>query len=512
MSADPWSANDAGVQNSEGVRALRAELDEDDERKAEPQEREVRLTRIADIEMRPVRWLWQGLVPLGKVTVIAGPQGQGKSTFASHLAALTSVGAAPGSLAGWPAPVVIASAEDEPDDTIKPRLVVAKADEHLISIMDLREQGPDGPINSLIQLPGDVPKIAEAVRRENARLAIFDPVVAFLDGEHSAHSEQQVRAALTPLKTMAEETKSAVVLIMHPNKADGSDPLRRIANSTAFTALARSVLLLGPDPEDEDGDRRVLALVKSNSSRAGGRRGLALRIRDEVIPVQGDEPIRVGAVEVLGDSDVHASELFGTREERSALGDARAWLRDRLESGPMAAKLIKVEAEQAGHSWRTIERAKVSLGIRSVKLGGQGEPWVWALPEMSRPEARRAAEEGPSGGGGVCPQSPKGRQNEEGPKNQSSPKGPYKGELGGLSDLSGIGWRPLEGGGLRNEAKGRQDPPSPRARTRTRPSTASRGIFDAPSPCPSCGRGRLIDDNDGTVRCLNCGRDRGEDE
>ena len=112
--------------------------------------------------------------------------------------------------------------------------------------MDLREQGPDGPINGLVQLPGDVPKIAEAVQREHARLAVFDPVVAFIGAEHSAHNEQDVRAALAPLKTVAEEADCAVVLIMHPNKADGSDPLRRIANSGAFTALARSVLLLDP--------------------------------------------------------------------------------------------------------------------------------------------------------------------------------------------------------------------------------------------------------------------------
>ena len=138
-----------------------------------------------------------------------------------------------------------------------------------------------------------------------------------------------------------------------------------------------------------------------------------MRIREEVIPVQGNEPIRVGAVEVLGDSDVDASELFGTREERSALGEARAWLRDRLASEPLAAKLIKTEAEQAGHSWRTIERAKVSLGVRSVKLGGSGEPWVWALRDDER-EAREAPEGGSARDGGLSPQGPKGRQENEG--------------------------------------------------------------------------------------------------
>jgi putative DNA primase/helicase len=447
-------------------------------RREEPR---LRLISVADVRMQPVAWLWRDLVPLRKVTVLAGPPGQGKSTFATHLAALASMGSAPGHLAGQPAHVVIASAEDDPEDTIKPRLVAAGADQRLVSLMDMREQGPDGPVGGLIQLPRDALEVERAVQRVGARLVVFDPVVAFLDADHSAHREQDVRAALAPLKAMAERQDCAVVAVMHPNKADGNDPLRRIANSGAFTALARSVLLLGPDPEDEDGDRRILALVKGNTRRAGHGCGLLLRIRQEVVQVEGQEPIPAPAVEVLGESTVDASELLGTREERSALGDATVWLRDLLADGPAAQKEIRAAAEEAGHSWRTVRRAKLSAGVKSMKLGGPGEPWAWALPG----DEVNVSNDPPMAKGGQ--------------------KGAPPRALGPLSStnekvLAPLGKRAKEDGGEVSKAgQGGQAPPLARE---VRP---YRGVFEAPAPCPACGGGLLLEDEDRTIRCAKCG-------
>lgn len=337
----------------------------------------VRVTPLDRVRARAVRWLWARLVPLGKVTVVAGAPGLGKSLLLVWLAALVSRGEAPGNLAGEPAAVLLASAEDDPEDTIKPRALAAGADLSRVSLIDLRETGPDGlPVPGLIQLPRDAPDIETAVRESDARLVVLDPVVAFLAADHSAYREQEVRAALAPLKHLAEETGCAVVVVMHLNKSEGSEPLRRIANSGAFTALARSVLLLGEDPEDED--QRVLAHAKSNSAKGTG---LVLRVVERAVRGDAGETIPTGAVELIGESRVGAEDLLGSSEDRGALGDAVGWLRDLLADGPKPSQEVKAAADAEGHSWRTVKRAKAPAGVESDKLGGPGEPWVWRLQD-----------------------------------------------------------------------------------------------------------------------------------
>lgn len=398
----------------------------------------VRVTPLDRVRARAVRWLWARLVPLGKVTVVAGAPGLGKSLLLVWLAARVSRGEAPGSLAGEPAAVLLASAEDDPEDTIKPRALAAGADLSRVSLIDLREEGPDGrPVPGLIQLPRDAPEIETAVRESGARLVVLDPVVAFLDADHSAYREQEVRAALAPLKRLAEETGCAVVVVMHLNKAEGSEPLRRIANSGAFTALARSVLVLGTDPESEDDDGRVLTVAKGN---VGGGAGLALRVLARTVTGDRGEQIPTAAMEHVGESRISAEDLLGSSDDHSALGGAAAWLRDLLADGPVPVAEIKTAAKVEEHGWRTVERAKKAAGVETEKLGGPGEPWVWYLP-------------GDDPGEGTPPTLPR------------------SGGVGGLSSTKGLG-----GGGFGGLREGRQAeevrpprpprPPTPPARAR----------------------------------------------
>lgn len=212
---------------------------------ARPGVRRLRVRPAAEVRARPVGWLWRDLIPLGKVTVLAGSPGLGKSMLTARLAGMVTTGTASGDLEG-PVDVLLASAEDDPEDTIKPRLLAAEADLERAKLIDLRENGPDGlPVDGLVQLPRDAVEIEAAVVETGARLVVLDPVVAFLDADHSAYREQDVRAALAPLKRLAEETGCAVVVVMHLNKGDGARPappdrqLGGVHGARAVGALAR---------------------------------------------------------------------------------------------------------------------------------------------------------------------------------------------------------------------------------------------------------------------------------
>lgn len=337
--------------------------------------RALNLTCAADIVAKPIRWLWPGYVPMGKITVLAGAPGLGKSLLTLMLASRVSKVAS----------VLIVSAEDDPADTIKPRLEAAGAHHDNVHLVDAREVTDNGlVVPGIVQLPQDAYAIGAKVHEFGARLVIFDPVPAFLDGGHSAYREQEVRAALAPLKQVAEDYSCAPVLVMHLNKGDGADPLRRIANSGAFTALARSVLLFGPDPEDPEGERgtgRILTVAKGNV-RAAGRGSLAMRVEATDVPgLDGKPPISTARLIEIGDSNVSAEDLLDSGEDRTAKGEAMTWLRDLLANGPMMARDVQAAADGEGISARTLKRAKQSLGVRSVKQGATGG-WAWQIDSL----------------------------------------------------------------------------------------------------------------------------------
>lgn len=338
--------------------------------------RELNLTTASSVEAAPLRWLWPGYVPQGKVTVLAGAPGLGKSLLTVWLAAAVSKNS----------DVLMASAEDDPADTIKPRLLAAGANCDRVHLLDVREFTEHGVcMPGIVQLPGDAYAIHERVKALNARLVVLDPVAAFLDANYSAYREQEVRAALAPLKILAEETGAAVVLVMHLNKGDGSDPLRRIGNSGAFTALARSVLVFGSDPEDEEGDRgtsRVLTVAKGNV-RAAGKGSVIMRIVERPVEVAG-ETIAMAVLEKGAESNVSAEDLLGSGEDRTVKGEAMAWLREMLADGPVAAAEVRSRAKDEGHAERTLKRAKAALSVKSVKSSADGG-WEWKLPEAAGP-------------------------------------------------------------------------------------------------------------------------------
>ncbi len=215
---------------------------------------------LADVEPEVVEWLWPGRIPYGKVSIIDGDPGQGKSALSIDLAARITRGREwPDGGRPDPGGAVICSAEDGLADTIRPRLDAAGGDPQ--KVLALATVPLPGDSERMIEIPADLDLLREAIRQVDARLLIIDPLMAFLPPEADAHKDQHVRRALSPLAKMAESTGCAVVVIRHLNKGGGA-VLYRGGGSVGIIGAARSGMLVAPHPEDDD--LRVLAPTKNN--------------------------------------------------------------------------------------------------------------------------------------------------------------------------------------------------------------------------------------------------------
>ena len=229
------------------------------------------LLTAANIRPEKVEWFYAGRVPLGSLTLLVGPPGLGKTTFACELGARGTRG----QLEGDAADVIFVSAEDSLANTLVPRFTVAGADlarVHFMKIVDA-----DG-LEAGLTLPDDIAKLQHAVEHTGANLIVLDPVAAHLSGNIDSHKDHSVRRALAPLAKLAENTGAAVLGIGHLNKSPGTDVVTRVGGSVAFTAAARSVLLLDSDPTAaEDSPERLLIHGKTNL----GPPAVAVRLRVE---------------------------------------------------------------------------------------------------------------------------------------------------------------------------------------------------------------------------------------
>ena len=322
---------------------------------------------LSEVEPERVSWFWERRIPLGKLTVLDGDPGNGKSVLATDLVARLTVGRAfPNGQTCEVAGAIVLNAEDGVADTIRPRLDAAGDDpSRVLSLATLKtEGGTERPVS----IPEDVPLIEMGIERMGALLVVVDPLMAFLSGTSNAHKDQDVRRALAPLAKMAERTGAAVLLVRHLNKAVGGNPLYRDGGSIGIFGAARSGLLVGRHPENET--LRVLAGQKSNLSAPP--QSLAYRITEATNGA--------ARIEYMGVTEAKAETLLSTPtdpEERSALEEAMAFLREELEGVPVMANAVKERARASGIKDRTLARAKSVLRIGSNKEGDGG--WSWHL-------------------------------------------------------------------------------------------------------------------------------------
>lgn len=341
------------------------------------------LRAACDVEPQSVDWLWPGWLAAGKLHLIGGAPGTGKTTVAVGLTAIVSAGGR------WPdgsraraGSVVIWSGEDDDADTLNPRLRAAGADTRRVRtvgrMVDGGESYPFDPAR-------DLDALCDALRAiPDVRLLVIDPVVSAVSGD--SHKNAEVRRGMQPLVDLAGELGCAVLGITHFSKGtSGRDPVERITGSVAFGALARVVLVTAK--QDADGDRparRVLLRAKCNIGPDGG--GFVYELRQEPLPdfpnveasrVIWGEVIDGTAREVLADAEAQGEEV----EERR---DAASWLRQLLAGGPLAVKDIKRQADDAGHAWRTVQRAMRIVGVES-RRDGFGGAALWRLVNRAKP-------------------------------------------------------------------------------------------------------------------------------
>lgn len=230
-----------------------------------------------------------------------------------------------------------------------------------------------------MELPEHISSLEALVVETGAVLVVIDPLMAALSGEVKSAVDHNVRRALAPLRSMAERTHCALVLVRHLNKSSKvTDPVLRGGGSIGIIGAARAGLLVAKDPDDPD--RRILAISKTNLAPAGHP---SLEYRVKTHEVYG-----VGAIEWLGESRHEAHDLLRESEEprRSAVSDAVAILRELLADGPVSAREAKAYCQEATIAPRTLDRAKKELGVLArPQINADGRKhWTWELPSQGR--------------------------------------------------------------------------------------------------------------------------------
>jgi putative DNA primase/helicase len=332
---------------------------------------------LAEVAPAPVCWLWPGRVPRGRLTLLVGRPGEGKSFLATDLAARVSTGRSwPDGTACEAGSVLFICAEDDAADTLRPRLDAHGADVERIHLLSMVSgPGSDGRAGGQTFTLAHVGALEEGLRScPDCRLVVVDPIGSFLGRGTDAYRESDVRALLDPVARLAEAYGPAVLLIAHQRKSPNSRYADDLAlGSRAFTGVARAVWHVTHDPQDQS--RRLLLPGKNNLAAPAG---LAFRIAGDPPAIQWED----GAVDLTADKAL-AAETRAPGGRRAAIrSQAVEWLRALLAEGPVGAQEVHDAAADAGYSKRNVECAQHELGIHPVRVTGTG-PWIWRLPGPS---------------------------------------------------------------------------------------------------------------------------------
>ena len=332
---------------------------------------------LDDVEEEEVTWMWPGRFPSGKLSVITGDPGLGKSFATIDIASRITTGRA------WPdaqginaraGSVLWLCAEDGLGDTIKPRMVAARANCKKVTILQ-GVRRPGERTSQQFDLHTDIDVIERQVATmKDCRLVIIDPISAYL-GKADSYKDAEVRAVLAPLGQMAERLDTSVLAVMHLNKSTGGNAIHRTGGSIAFVAAPRAVWLVALDPDDPT--KRVFANIKMNIAAPGP--ALAFQITSD----QAGRGV-VGWIvdqENMMTADQLLTQKGGARDdEDSALTEAGNWLLEELKNGDIAVSDLKKMAKDAGISWAAIRRAKAAVGVRSTRSGfGHGGVWHFTM-------------------------------------------------------------------------------------------------------------------------------------
>ena len=321
----------------------------------------------ADVVPEPVRWLWEPYLARGKLAVLDGDPGTGKSLVVVDLAARLSRG---GTMPNGPVrfgareTVLLLNAEDDARDTIRPRVLAAGGDPKRVRVF----AAPGIGMNRPPQFPQDFAQLEAAVRETRPALVVIDPLPAFFPADLYSLSR-----ALLPFADLADETGTCVLLVRHLRKAGGANPLYRGLGGIGIVGMARTALALSRHPDDPE--LRVLAPTKTSIGPPGAALGFRLAPSEH-------GPARVEWVRQL---ELTADDLYAPAASANASARAReraaVWLLQLLSNGPVRASAVSAAACAAGIPTRTLTRAKQLTGVSSSAMRtGDAVEWWWQAP------------------------------------------------------------------------------------------------------------------------------------
>ncbi len=351
------------------------------------------LTKYSDIDPEKLEWLWQNRIPMGKLTLLVGDPGLGKSMLTLDIAAHVSTGTPWPDLPGSKVEagsVITLTAEDDLADTVRIRLEAAEANlERVITISAVEEKGEKQ--RDLYNLTKDFEVLVKAMEQtSDTRLVIIDPISAYM-GSKNSNSNTEVREFLAPLAKLAAESGAAIVGISHLNKNPTVPAIYRTLGSIGFMAAARAVWMVAK--EDEDEDLRLLLPKKGNLFK--NPTGLAFRLDDVEVQTK-DGPVTTarcrfeeGEVRKTAD-DILMAEIKNQRGPKRR-EEATDWLKGVLSSGSKPANEVYDQAKRDRIMKRTLDRAKKELGVKSdwIESGGKRIS-VWSLPNQKSKIAKES--------------------------------------------------------------------------------------------------------------------------
>jgi DNA repair protein RadA/Sms len=324
-------------------------------RKCEVKMENALLDYYSNVTPKPVDWLWYPYIPLGKLTVIQGDPGDGKSTFVLNLVSLLTSGQAmpDGFRPNCPQKAIYQCAEDGVADTIKPRLEQAGADCGKVAYI----------VDDDIALTLEDGRIEKAIQESGASVFIVDPIQAFIPPESDMQSATKMRAVLRKLANTAEKYKCAVILIGHMNKGSGTKSLYRGLGSIDIAAIARSVLMISRD--ESNPNIRYMYPIKSSLAPEGPAIAFSFRTN--------------GGLEWQGRYEINMAELLDSVTVKTTKrAKARAKMIQYMQFGDKPAKQVYAVMSKMGIGSRTVEKVKKEMQIRTYRSGGC---WYWGLPK-----------------------------------------------------------------------------------------------------------------------------------